>query len=64
MATFAKSEGFSEGCPWSTAYDAGPCLFVYRDRLDKSSVITSPPFFDYLRKALVLPTLLLKEDNS
>lgn len=56
------------GAPWSTAYDAGfcPCLFVYRDRLDKSSVITSlfPPLFDYLRKALVLPTLLLKEDNS
>lgn len=67
MAAFAKSEGFSEGCPMVYSI-AGfcPCLFVYRDRLDKSSVITSlfPPLFDYLRKALVLPTLLLKEDNS
>lgn len=35
-------------------------------QLDKSSVINSlfPPLFDDLRKALVLPTLLLKKDNS
>ena len=30
------------GAPWSTAYDAGPCLLVYRDRLDKSYPQLSP----------------------
>ena len=45
------------GAPWSTAYDAGycPCLFVYRDRLDKSYPQLSPLYS--------LPCLTIWENN-